>query len=156
MSEAMPTLPDAEVSVGSSTKRASSHRVPSVREEFVGADLGDERRMKRLLSVVEALGAAPDRTLPEIARDDAELEAIYRLLNNDAVEPGEILAPHFKATGRRATECGRTLVLHDVTAITYALDEDFREGLGRLEGGQGFKLLAALALSGDGSNRPLG
>lgn len=142
--------------MGSTTKKLSGARVPSVTDEFLNVDLGDERRAKRLLSVVEALAAAPNRSLPEIARDDAELEAIYRLLNNEAVDPRAILVPHFKATARRASEFRRVLVIHDGSAVTYALGGEFRQGLGRLESGQGFKLMPALALSGDGSNQPLG
>ena len=124
--------------------------------EFEGAPLGDERRTKRLVSIAGAISAAPDRTIPQIARDDAELEAVYRLLNNDALKPEDMLEPHYLATAERARECKTTLVIHDITELSFPLEEDQKEGCGLLGSRQGFRLAPALALAGDESNRPLG
>ena len=78
--------------------------MPELMAEFADAELGDARRLTRLLSMVEAFAAAPDQSLPQIARDDAEQEAIYRFLSNDGVDPIEMLVPHFQATARRSKE----------------------------------------------------
>jgi hypothetical protein len=52
-----------------------------VAQEFRKAKLGDHRRTRRLKTIVEAFSAAPDSSLPEMARDAAELEGMYRFLN---------------------------------------------------------------------------
>jgi hypothetical protein len=125
--------------------------------EFRGADLGDARREKRLETFVEAFGAAPDRSLPEIARDSAELEGIYRFLNNDAFSFRDLLEPHFEATAARAAEGGTALVVHDTSDCSFPFDGHLRRGFAPLhEGRQGFRLQASLALAGDGGHRPLG
>ena len=130
--------------------------MPELMAEFADAELGDARRLTRLLSMVEAFAAAPDQSLPQIARDDAEQEAIYRFLSNDGVDPIEMLVPHFQATARRSKEYDTVLVIHDVSKILFTLGEDLHEGLGQWGYKQGFAALPALVLSGDGKNRPLG
>lgn len=106
--------------------------------------------------MVEAIAAAPEKSLPEIARDDAELEGIYRFLNNDGIDPVEMLVPHFEATAERSAGLKSVLVIHDATKMLYPLEDDLRDGLGRHGNKQGFIALPALVLSGDGKNKPLG
>jgi hypothetical protein len=137
--------------------RKASSRVPSVADEFAGADLGDARRTRRLESLVEAFSAFPDGSLPEIARDAAELEAFYRFFSNDAFQFEDLLAPHVAATVGRVGELPAALVVHDLTECSYSLDDSLRAGFARLGcSSQGFRLHAALALANDGSARPLG
>jgi hypothetical protein len=145
-----------EVRVRSSAKKQRGIDVPSLSDEFRDAELGDLRRTVRLASMVEAFGASHGKSIPEIARDDAELQAIYRFLNNDAVDPVEMLVPHFQETARRAENLKTALVIHDITKILYEFDGDEREGLRRMGNQQGFNALPALMLSGDGDNQPLG
>jgi hypothetical protein len=130
--------------------------VGSIRDEFLGAELGDLRRTDRLLSIVEAVSAAPDKSLPEIARDDAELEAMYRFFENDGIDPVEMLVPHFEATAARSAGFKSIIVIHDTTRVLYSLEDDLRAGLGRHGNKQGFMALPALVLGGDGDNVPLG
>jgi hypothetical protein len=127
-----------------------------VASEFVGAELGDARRTKRLIRIAEAVSAAPDRSIPQIARSDAELQGLYRFAENDAIQFRNILEPHFRATGERAQESSVALVIHDITELSYPLEEHRREGCGLLGMSQGFRLAPALVLRGDGSNLPLG
>ena len=134
----------------------SEYAVPSVAAEFLDAALGDKRRTQRLVSLAESLSAAPDRPLPRIARDDAELEALYRFANNDAFEFGDLLQPHFAATADRASSYSTTLAIHDITELSFPVGEEPRDGCGSLGQREGFRLAPALALAGDGSNRPLG
>lgn len=137
-------------------QQESEFAVPSVASEFLGAALGDLRRTRRLVSLAETLSAAPDRPLPRIARDDAELEALYRFANNDAVEFRDILQPHFAATADRASEYSAALAIHDITELSFPIGEEAREGCGSLGQREGFRLAPALVLAADGSNRPLG
>lgn len=124
--------------------------------EFAGAELGDERRLKRLLAMVEAIAAAPEKSLAQIARDDAEQEGFYRFLSNGGVDPTEVIVPHFQETARRSEEYETVLILEDATKILYPLGKNLHAGLGQMGYRQGFAALPALVLSGDGRNKPLG
>src|SRR5688572_27877561 len=93
--------------------------IPSMKDEFEGAELGDARRTKRLQVIAEALGAAPDRSLPEIAGDEAELEAMYRFINHEAMRVDELVSPHARAASSRAEGVSAVLALHDATHFVY-------------------------------------
>jgi|HubBroStandDraft_1064217.scaffolds.fasta_scaffold62646_1 hypothetical protein len=123
-------------------------------EDFAGADFGDERLTKRLLRIVEGLAPKPGASLPDAAKDDAELEGTYRFLQNEKVTPEGILAPHYAATARRAHEAGVVLCAHDTTEFSYSTE---REGMGRInDGGRGFFAHIALAIQADEARSPLG
>lgn len=136
--------------------RSVSSRVPSITDEFEDADLGDTRRTKRLLGIVEAFNAAPDRSLPKIARDAAELEGFYRFFENAAFGLKELLAPHARATADRVLEQPTALAIHDLTQFVFPLADHLREGCERMGNRQGFVGHVSLAVSADGSKRPLG
>lgn len=136
--------------------RSASSRVASVTDEFEGADLGDTRRTKRLIGIVEAFSAAPDRSLPKIARDAAELEAFYRFFENRAFGLDELLAPHARATADRVIEQPTSLAIHDLTQFAFPLADHLREGCERMGNRQGFVGQVSLAIAADGSKRPLG
>jgi hypothetical protein len=131
--------------------------MPSIAAEFASANLGDKRRNKRLEHMAEALAEDPSRSLPEAMVDGAGLEGAYRFLNNAAIEPAAILAPHFKATAERAAREASVLVAHDTTEFNFG-GTGKRRGLGRLrgEGSQGFFAHVSLCLSSAESHEPLG
>ena len=60
--------------------------------EFEGIDLGHKKCDRRLERVVAALAVKPDASFPEAMGNDAELEGLYRLLNNERVSPSKLLA----------------------------------------------------------------
>lgn len=125
-----------------------------VSKEFARADFGDERLAKRLLVLVEQLAVDPSASFPEAAGSDAALEATYRFFRNTAVTPQRILAPHVGATVERCRAERVVVVAHDTTEFSFSTP---REGLGRInDAGQGFFAHMALAVSADGSRRPLG
>jgi hypothetical protein len=136
--------------------KGSSYVVPSVAAEFAGADLGDPRRDRRLASLAEAFSAAPDKTLPQIARDDAELEALYRFLANEHFAAAELLEPHYSATAERIQGQQTVIAIADITDFHFPLGEHLRDGCGVFGLNQGFRCSVTLALAADGSNRPLG
>jgi hypothetical protein len=75
-------------------------------------------------------------------------------VNNERVDPDELLAPHVQQTARRAAAAKNVLVLHDTTTFSFK-GESPREGLGRIKkGGQGFSAHVGLVVSHDGA--PLG
>ena len=124
--------------------------------EFASANLGDARRTRRLQAIANSAASAPDAGFPHILRDGAELEATYRLLSNDAVDPDAMLEPHIAATLRRMGELGTALVIHDTTYFNFG-GASPRVGLGSNNGkGQGFAAHIALAVVPGEDRLPLG
>jgi hypothetical protein len=123
-----------------------------IEDEFAGADLGDKRLTKRLVTIGTQFRVQPDASFPVAAGGDAALEATYRFLNNTDVTPEGILAPHLDATCRRIRDAGRVVVAHDTTEFAFR-----REGMGVLgEGRVGFLGHFALAVALDDGRAPLG
>ncbi|MFM2419631.1 MAG: hypothetical protein RL385_4354 [Pseudomonadota bacterium] len=126
--------------------------------EFDGADLGDERRSKRLLRVAASISANPGTSLRGSAQSDAELEGPYRFINNAEVEADDVFGPHQRQTVYRSEQSGEVLVIHDTTQLTFSGSSP-RKGLGRLQAdrdGQGCLLHVRLALADDRVRTPLG
>jgi len=55
----------------------NSNSIGRAAEEFAGAQLGDERRTKRLFKIAAAVERDPAISFPKAMRSDAELEAFY-------------------------------------------------------------------------------
>ncbi len=124
--------------------------------EFAKADLGDARRTKRLMRLVNACALAPDKSFPEIAGSRGQLEAFYRFFGNDEVDYREMLAPHAEETALRAATARKVLSLHDSSQLDFDA-EACRQGLGRLgAASQGFLVHESLCVTADGSRRALG
>jgi hypothetical protein len=117
--------------------------------EYAGAALGDTRLNTRLQTIAATLEANPDVGFPH-AMTEAELEAFYRFLSNDRVEPDAILAPHVEATVGRCEGLDTVLCVHDTTVFKFNTP---REGLGEYAGRTLFGHIA-MAVGQDGV--PLG
>lgn len=104
-------------------------KLSAIQREYDGAELGDERRNKRLLKVAEAVGRDPSASFPKAMGSDADLEALYRFFNNDGFSAESILEPHVQATFRRSCEAREVLVLHDSTYVELPGDPE-RGGMG--------------------------
>lgn len=116
-------------------------------DEMRGAVLGDERLSKRTVSIVRQLAAAPAKSFPQATGDDASLEATYRFLNNEAVDPQAVLSPHYRATMERCGQSDAVIVAHDTTEFRFTGE---RAELGRLTTtDNGFLGHFALAMSSD-------
>lgn len=126
-------------------------------KEFEGAELGDERLQRRLLSIAETVATSPDSSFPEVTGSDGELEGVYRFLSNGRVTPEAILEPHIQATVRRTREASRALVIHDTTSFVFG-GESPREGLGWIhKRGRSQGFFGHFAVAVDAADlRPLG
>lgn len=130
-----------------------------ITEEFEGADLGersDARLSQRLTAMARDFAANPGESIPKALRAPAAIEAAYRFLNREDIEPSQVLGPHVGMTARRCADAERVIVAHDTTEFGFSTP---REGLGRVGDGpegRAFYCHAALAVSGDGSRDPLG
>lgn len=87
---------------------------------FGKADLGDVRRTKRLVALVDLMVRRPGGTLPQKLPNPKDLRAFYRLMNCKKVTHAAILAPHRAATQARIDEtAGPVLILHDATELDF-------------------------------------
>lgn len=131
----------------------------SIEQEWATASLGDERRRGRAQVIGRRWAAKPGASFPDMFDDDAELEAAYRLFENEHVDPDELLAAHARATVERidAIERGRpVLSIQDTTTFEFG-GEGHRKDVGWVtREKQGFFAHIALVLSADGTARPLG
>lgn len=129
-------------------------QIPSLEKEFRGLELGDQRRVKRVVALANALADHPARSFPKCG-DESVREAIYRLLNNERIAAAALSEGHFEQTRRRVRERGLALAIHDTTHFCFG-GLSAREGLGKVEGGQGFYGHFCLAVSAGGDEEPLG
>lgn len=89
-------------------------------KNFGHAQLGDKRRTKRLVKLVDLMCARPGGTLPQKLRCPADLQAFYRLMRSDDVTHEAIIESHRKTTLERIEELDKpVLVLHDSTELDY-------------------------------------
>jgi hypothetical protein len=98
--------------------------------EFETIDLGDARRNKRAIRLVERLSAQPTASVPQACGDWADTMAAYRFFNNEEIDWRAILSAH--------TDCARTrMAAHEVVlCIQDTTELDFNgqdaSGLGPL------------------------
>jgi hypothetical protein len=127
-----------------------------LRQEFETADVGDARRLRRLLSLAEAIEEDPAASFPTATVTEAGLEGAYRFLNNDDVTTEGILAGHFQQTVERAAQEDVVIAAHDTTIFQFP-GSGTRAGLGPLHGnGQGFFAHMTLLIAPGEQRRPLG
>lgn len=87
---------------------------------FGAAKLGDKRLTDRLVKVADAIVRHPGGSLPEKMHDPVALNALYYLMDCDAVTHASVLAPHRELTLRKmAAHAGKVLVLHDTTELDF-------------------------------------
>ena len=98
--------------------------------EFETIDLGDARRNKRAIRLVERLSAQPTASVPQACGDWAETMAAYRFFDNEEVDWRTILGAH--------TDCARTRMAgHEVVLCiqdTTELDFNGQEASGQRPG----------------------
>ena len=116
-------------------------------EELGGAELGDARRSRRLVKLVERLAEQPSASIPAACSGAGETKAAYRLLSHEEVGWRDILAPHLKNSVQRMRAESVVLCLQDTTELDFN-GQDI-EGLGPLsyEAQRGMYLHATYAVS---------
>ena len=141
--------------------RLGSRRVmhASIEAEWATAELGDVRRVRRAQLIGGRWAASPGASFPDMVDGDAELEGLYEFVENEKVDPRELLASHARASRDRVVAAGlgtTVLVVHDTTTMEFS-GESVRHDVGWVSREkQGFFAHIALALSADGSARPFG
>lgn len=119
------TTPLVEIDPPSDTVR--------LRDEVAGVDFGDERLNRRLVKIIEGLGAKPHLSIPAATDGRAEMEAAYRFFDNEKVTPEEVLARHVVATLERVRQCSTVVLVHDTTELDLTRPSSQVRGAGPID-----------------------
>src|SRR4030042_18229 len=127
-------------------------------EEFTGADLKDERLLKRLINIGRDLYARPQANIPQACGTRAKTKAAYRFFRNRNAKMEKILKGHYKTTKERIKKEKIVLSLKETTSFNYS-SHPMTEGLGLIAnnkdwGAIGIKMHDTMAFTKDGT--PLG
>lgn len=87
--------------------------------EFKTIDLGDVRLNRRIVKIVEALGLAPGRTIPQAFQSWSSIKACYNFFSNGLISEKKIIAPHVKQTLERIKEYPVVLLPNDTSELDY-------------------------------------
>lgn len=108
---------------------------------FGSADLGDARRTRRLVNLVDTICRHPGGTLPDKLSRPADLRAFYNLMNVEEVTHQVLMDAHTAATRQQMAEQAQAqpgivfLLLHDATELDYTSKFSMAAELGQI--GQG-------------------
>ncbi|MBE9105485.1 hypothetical protein IQ229_11190 [Nostoc cf. edaphicum LEGE 07299] len=100
--------------------------------ELQQADLGDARRNKRLVRIVEDLASQPASSVPQACGDIAATSAAYDFWNSPYFQPSDIRNAQIKSTIERIKEHQVILAIQDTTNIDLT-DHPATSGLGYLD-----------------------
>lgn len=115
-------------------------------QQFGSAQLGDERRSRRLVQVGAALAQKPRGALTRSFFSYAELKAAYRLFACDAVTFEQIASPHWRKTRMECSAPGDYLMIEDTSILDFTEHAD-TEGLGHIGDGRGRGMLLHTTLA---------
>lgn len=82
-------------------------------------DLGDKRRNKRALKMMESFSAMPTASIPQACGDWADTMGAYRFFENDAFEWDDILRPHIQSSMGRMSAQEVVLCIQDTTELDF-------------------------------------
>src|SRR5262245_19433040 len=128
--------------------------VPDTKEwaqtHFGGADLGDPRRTRRLVSSAAAIAAHPQKSLPSVFACDG-LRAFYNLSAQDEATLRAIQTPHWLLTRRAMAMEPLALIVHDTTELDFTSHHALKDAgpIGN-GGGRGFLQHNSLAFAPGG------
>ncbi len=87
--------------------------------EFETIDLGDERRNKRAIRLIERLSAQPTASVPLACGDWADTIAAYRFFDNEEVDWRAILGAHTDCAMTRMAAHEVVLCIQDTTELDF-------------------------------------
>ena len=82
-------------------------------------DLGDKRRDKRAIKMMEGFSAMPTGSIPQACGDWADTLGAYRFFDNDAFEWTDILQPHIQSSMARMAEHPVVLCIQETTELDF-------------------------------------
>ena len=87
--------------------------------EFETIDLGDPRRNRRAIRLIERLSAKPTASSPQACGDWADTMAAYRLFGNEEIEWADIMAPHIESSMTRMATHDVVSCIQDTTELDF-------------------------------------
>src|ERR1041384_3718917 len=124
--------------------------------EFAHAYLADKRHTKRLQMIATAFAQQPTASIPEACGTLAEVKAIYRFVENDAIVAAAIREPDHTATLQRVSLHPVILAVQDTTSLNYST-HPCTEGLGPIcHSSKSIGLLVHSTLAITPTGQPLG
>lgn len=116
--------------------------------EIKTGNLGDKRLNKRLGNILELLSKQPEASISVKSNNWHEIKAAYRFFDNDIVDAGKILQPHYQATLERIGAAETVLIAQDTTELDYSSKKS-TDGIGKLhyENHKGAFLHASIAVT---------
>jgi hypothetical protein len=127
----------------------------SIAAEMAALDTGDTRRDRRLGWLVQRMALLPGSSVPQMFGNHTDVQAAYRVLSCEAVQPEAILAAQREACLHRLEGHDTVLAIQDTTYFNFT-HHPATQGQGPLQASHltGFLAHTTLAVSGDGV--PLG
>jgi hypothetical protein len=126
-------------------------------EEFGRAELGDPRRVCRLVKLSTSAATKPSGTITGVLTSSAEREGAFRFLQNKHISYEAVARASFEATARRCHEYPWVFVAVDGSSLSFA-DRACSRDVGHVgkwsAHGRGMIVTSALAVSPAGS--PMG
>lgn len=119
---------------------------------FAHAQLGDQRRNKRLIKTFDSMQRHPGGTLPDKLGSPADLRAFYRLCDCDDVTHAALIAAARQHTLTRiAATSEPVLIVHDATELDYNSLTSLAGDLGQIGTGsrRGYICQNVLAVAAD-------
>ena len=111
-------------------------RISFGERHFGGAELGDQRRSRRLPQLVNEMQRHPGGTLPQKLPRPEDLEAFYRLCDADDVTHESVMGPHRARTLQYLqTSDHFVLAIHDATELDYSTHTTLEDDLGQIGNG---------------------
>ncbi len=89
-------------------------------EEFCMAELGDNRRVERLITIVRDFYARPQANIPQACGSRAKTKAAYRFLESESATMEKIQKSHHEATVNRIGKEKIVLAVQDTTTLNYS------------------------------------
>jgi hypothetical protein len=126
-----------------------------VQAEMETLDLGDVRRERRVIRMIEQFSARPGASIPKACETLADTKAAYRALDSDDIPAPEIRRAHAQATVERIQELEWVLLLQDTFVLSFGKCPQTK-GLGPVgkNGTRGLMVHSGLAVTPEGL--PLG
>jgi len=125
-------------------------------EVFGHAELGDGRRVDRLVAMAAAVASHPAGTVTKVFTESAEREGAFRWLESEHVDPAAVARASHRASARRCAGAECVYVAVDGSSLSLTNRAGHRE-LGRVGNGvpvQGLHVMNSLAVDAQGV--PLG
>jgi hypothetical protein len=116
------------------------------RRQFGSIDLGDQRRDRRVVAMAAHLVRNPSASLPTQMGSPKALKAAYRVLGEEDVSYGALMAPHWEQTRRVASQERLVLMVQDTTEIDHT-HHPTTKGLGPIGDNRGYGYLLHTVLA---------